>query len=305
MKSLTSKYELVKGSGGTYVSLDRLRFYHEPTPGTTMGSTTYTTGFSAQFNGSLAGSYSQKNGPGAQLTLGFNCQWSESSSQTLADVRTELNTEAADKSITYIHTVQNIHNKRDWGKWDRDYPLLSRNDMTCSNAWAWKIPCGTNGVDDNGQASFCIRVTMSAQYGSFNWWRGASWDNKRSFDIPEQSFVVEIKAPDRSPFGVFALRNASSLTVAHIKIWRQEDVADGQAPESKIHATIPSSYNCNEVARWKLLEGSYHIEFDMVDPGNGNKVVSRWKYDNVHISMGRDENSATTEVSTVDAVSIE
>ena len=305
MKSLTSKYELVKSSGKSYVTMEGLRFYHDPTPGTTMGSTSYTTGFSAEFNGSLSGSYGKADGAGGQLMLGFNCQWSKSSSQTLADVRTELTTESSDKSITYCHTVQNIHNKRDWNKWDRDYPLLSRNDMTCDNAWVWKVPYGKNGVYDDHSTSFGIRITMSAQYGAFNWWRGASWDSKHSFDVAAQSCVIEIKAPNRSRFGVFALRNASKLTVAHINIWLQGDVVDGKAPESKIHATIPSSYNRNEVAKWKLREGKYHIEFDMIDPDEGNKVVSRWKCDNVNITMGRDENSATTEVSTVDAVKID
>ena len=305
MKSLTSKYELVKSSGKSYVTLEGLRFYHDPTPGTTMGSTTYTTGFTAEFNGSLSGSYGQSDGFGGQLSLGFGCQWSKSTSQTLADVMTELTTLSSDKSITYRHTVQNIHNKRDWNKWDRDYPLLSRNDMTCNNAWVWKVPYGTNGVSDNSSASFSVRITMSAQYGAFNWWRGASWDKQKDFDVKAQSCVVEIKAPNRSRFGVFALRNASNKTVAHVKIWKQEDVVDGKGPAEKIHATIPSSYNGNEVAKWKLREGQYHIEFDLVDPNDGNKVVSRWKYDNVNVTMGRDEYSATTEVSTVDAVKID
>lgn len=305
MKSLTSKYELVKRSGDSYDTLDGLRFYHDPTPGTTMGSTTYTSGFTAEFNGSLSGSYGQSAGFGGQLSLGFACQWSKSTSQTLADVMTELTTESSDKSITYRHTVQNIHNKRNWGKWDRDYPLLSRNDMTCNNAWVWKVPYGKNGVSDNVSTSFSVRISMSAKYGAFNWWRGASWDNEQTFDVKAQSCVVEIKAPNRSRFGVFALRNASSKTVAHINIWKQEDAVDGEYPADKIHATIPSSYNSNEVAKWKLREGQYHIEFDIVDPNDGNKVVSRWKYDNVKVTMGRDEYSATTEVSTVDAVKID
>lgn len=305
MKSLTSKFELVKSQGRDYVPLSGLRFYHEPTPGTTMGSTSYTTGFSASFNGSLAGTYNSTDGAGGQGQLGFNCEWSKSTSQTLADVMTELTTESATKAITYRHTVQNIHNNRNWGKWDRDYPLLSRNDMICANAWVWKVPRGTNGVDDNQTSSFCIRVTMSAQYGAFNWWRGASWDSKQSFDVAEQPCVVEIKAPNRARFGVLALRNASNKTVAHIKIWKQEDVVDGEILDpKKIHATIPSSYNCNEVAKWKLREGYYHIEFDMVDASNGNNIESSWRCDNVHILMGRDENSAMTELSTVDAVKI-
>lgn len=308
MRSLTSKYEIQKKSGSgkqaTYTALTKPRFYHEPTPSTTTGSTTYTSGFSTEINGSLSGGFNDKNGWSLQGGLGFRCQWSKSESYTLPDVTTALQTGGSDKSITYINTVQNIRNEWDFGQWDRDYPLVCRNDMSFSNAWIWKVPYGSDGVNDGSEASFAMKITPTAVYEVYYWYRAALYGNRRTFTISGNPFIMEIKAPNRKPFGVLAVRNASNLTMAHIKIWRQEDVVNGSAPEAKVHAEIPSSYNLNELAKWKLLVGKYRIEFDMVNPDEGNKVESHWKYDNIEIKMGRDESSSTTEVSTVDAVRV-
>lgn len=291
MTQLNSTFELIDSDNE---ALTGLRFYKDPAPTTTMQSMTYSEGFSVGLNGSLAGQVDNDKGLQGSLTFGFDMSWSKTVEQTLADVSTTLVTDSH-KKVSYTYTVCNINNERDWGKIERDYPLLSRNDMVCPSAWVWKVPYGQNGVKDNSSSFFKMKISMDARYGAYNWWRGASWDYHHGYSV-DGSHVFELPAPDRRCFGVVALKNAGTATVAHVKIWKTENGKD------KLVATIPSSYNVNETARCKLVEGTYKLTFDLVDPNAGNKLLSSWKYDNVTVKMGRDEDSATTMISTVDAV---
>ena len=114
----------------------------------------------------------------------------------------------------------------------------------------------------------------------------------------------KLPAPDRTPWGVLSLKNAaSSYTIGNIKIYKQEEF-EAKGTAAPIFATIPSSYNVNEVAKKTIPEGTYAITFQAIDPNLGNSVVGNWKYENVVIEQGDSPASATTEISTINAQQI-
>ena len=251
MKNLRYKVELVTNDCG---NLKNLNFYKEPLPKTTVQSTSYSEGFTASFNMGLSGKYASK-GFEVGLDAGFNLSWSTTVSQTLDDVLTQRFT-YSNKGVEYLYTVCNINSDRNWGNWDRKYPLLSRSDFSAPAAWIWKVPNLSNGVKEGSNVSFNLLLTISVTYGSYNWWRGASWDSSKEFEISPATVVFPIAAPSRESFGVVALQNAGSLTVGNIII----------SNESDERVSIQGSINKSQVAKKKLKAGKYSLEYDLINP---------------------------------------
>ncbi len=270
-------------------AIDGLELFQYPTPTTTEGSKTYTVGSMWNIGGSLS-----------TADAGFNFGYSHTNttSETLSDIKVEQTSNGPD--ITYKYITQNLNpSNRDFDKLDRDYPSLCRGNFIATNYWVWKIPHGKSNVTDGSTVKFKMTIRFSGQWGSYNWWRGASWGYDKTFgnDLGTRSETQTIYAPKRQPFGVLALKNAANNTVADIKIWRQSDAAD-----AKPFATIQSSYNVNEVAKTKLPTGKYRLEWNTYDANQGNQKTGTWKYENVEVKMGANEKDATTEISTVNAV---
>ena len=256
-------------------------------------------GTSWSVGGSLSGGYSQAQKLHGEASFSFSYSKTNSTSETLSDVRVEQTVNGSD--VTYKYVTQNLNpSDRDLDKLDSDYPALSRGNFIASNTWVWKVPYGKSGVTDGSTKQFQLTVSFTGSWGAYNWWRGASWGYDHTFSNDNGntlSYKQTICAPLRQPFGVLALKNAASNTVADIKIWRQND-----APDAKPYATIQSSYNANEVAKAKLPTGKYRLEWNTYDANQGNQLTGTWKYENVEVRQGATEQDATTEISTVNAV---
>lgn len=268
--------------------LSNLKFYREPVPQTYVGSTTYTDGVTYGMNLSIGGKYSQAEGFGGEVNGGFSAEWSNTISQTLPDVTTQRHTDGSAR-VKYVYNIENIHSDRNWGDWDKKYPLLSRSDFSVKQSWIWKIPAGQHGVDENKATSFLMKISFKGYFGTYNWWRGASWSNSKTFSSMLGIAALEIAPPSRQPFGVLAIKNAADETIANISI---------KNTSNNDKYSIPSSYSHNEVARIKLPAAKYEVSYDVVNPPTHEKVSS-WKMDSVEIKMGENEDASTTTVSTV------
>lgn len=295
MKELTSKYSLSDMNGN---DIPGLTFYSSPTPETTRNSKTYTSGFAGSFNGSIGGKAGTKSGLEGSTSFGFNLTWSNSTSYTLDDISTELETPS--NRVNYKYTVENISYSRNFDKKERNIPGVARTDMVGHCCWVWKIPYGQNGVEDNATTGFKMKVEWNAVYGAYNWWRAASWSYKHEYSPTNDRNHVrtktwEMPVPNRLTMGVLSLENATDNTVRNIKVWKKENGSDVLA------YSIPSSYGKNKQAKCKLREGTYSVTWELVDANQDNKVISTWRYDNVGISQGANENDATTFISTADS----
>jgi hypothetical protein len=280
--------------------IEGLRFYKYPSPTSTEGSKTYTVGSSWNIGCSLTGGFmgDQKSG-----NLGFSFGYSKTNttSETLSDIRVEQTVDGVD--VGYKYVTQNLNpSNRDFYKLERDYPLLSRGNFIAHNTWVWKIPYGKNNVTDGSKTQFKMTTRFTGEWGAYNWWRGAVWGYDHTFTNDEGKtlfFTQKIDAPLRQPFGVIALKNAAYYTVTNIKIWRQNDAADAEP-----YATIPSTYNINEVAKKKLPTGTYRLEWTTKDANQGNEQIATWVYENVEVKQGPTEEAATTQISTADNAAV-
>ena len=297
MTGMNVKFELLDEQGNP---IPDLRFYVAPQPQSVNESVSYSHSSTHEFNAALSGGFS--------LALGYRGSWTNTVSQQLDDVRTRMYT-SPNAVVNYEYKVQNIrHNKQfTKSKEGKGYPDLSRDELICPATWAWKVPYGSAGVEDDSESCMQMRITVSTRYGTYSWYGGLSDSGSAgSWSGGKRTFTHKLDDPYRKRFGVLALKNAANNTVAGIRVWRREDAADAEA-----YAVIPSSYNVNETARIKLPVGTYRIRYNTVDPNDGNKLLGIWEYDNIEVTMGGSagastiEEASTTEVSTVDAVRVE
>ncbi|MGN0205986.1 MAG: hypothetical protein ACI4BC_01965 [Muribaculaceae bacterium] len=284
-------------------AISNLEFYARPNPETANPSTSYSCGHSFNLNFSLSGGgkWGSNNSEGnLGGSVGFGVSWTNSFTYNLEDVRTDLSTRNG--TVSYDYTFQNFRHTTNYddSKKGVGYPSLCRTDFSCRSTWIWKVPYNTCGAVENSDANFHIRVHIDPLYGVYSWFSTAGSSEEDDFRSPiNYQYDQPIAAPVRIPFGVLALKNASSTTVANIKIWRQSD--DENAPA---YDSIPSSYNINEMAKIKLPEGTYRIKYDTFYANLGNMVEGSWRYDNIKIKLGLDENASTTEISTINAVKV-
>ena len=110
-------------------------------------------------------------------------------------------------------------------------------------------------------------------------------------DLPVQTWTLD--KPDRTPWGFVNLRNASDYEMAHVSVYPA-----GHESEDPI-AVLSTSYGKGQEAQVGLWEGPYTLTWDFVD-GNTGSVLSSWIYENVQIHQGKDAESATVKISSVD-----
>jgi len=300
------QYELTGPNGEDMSST--VEYYKYPVPDTENSEGSQSNGFSWGLNGALSGEIGA-DGPKLGANVGFSLEWSSESSFNFKGLSYERNT--ATKAPLY-HYFSNViltdDDYEDNVKTNGNFPTITHSEFTAKSAWIWYVPRKKYGVDDNTKTQLKLNVKVKPVVASWYHWRGAVEynSNKRTYNAFEKNEgwfaqTVVLPAPDRTPWGSVALKNAANITVANIKIYKQADFTE-KGTEADVYATIPSSYNVNEVAKASLPEGTYAIVYQTIDANNNNKVTGNWKYENVEIKQGETPSTATTQISTVNAV---
>ena len=293
------------------VGSDHLQYYKHPIPDNENTGMTYSSGFTWGLNGSMGGEFGHE-GMKAQPNIGFGLEWNSSTSYELKSIQYERNTQSVSPSYYYKSANVRLYDDdyEDAAKTNKNFPEITHTEFTARTAWMWRVPRDKAiRVDDDSTASFKLRVEVHPVFASWYHWRWtAHFDsNKRTYEgytgnnnSHTFSHTQALPAPDRTAWGILSLKNAASSTVANIKLYKQQDYTkDGS--KAAVAATIPSSYNMNEVATAKLAQGTYALTFQTIDPDQNNKVLGNWKYENISVHQGKNVNEATTEISTVNA----
>ncbi|MBR0045566.1 MAG: hypothetical protein IJP75_01570 [Bacteroidaceae bacterium] len=300
---------------------NNIQYYKHPIPDNENTEYSYSNGFSWGLNGAVSGEIG-KEGPKAQASVGFSLEWSSDVSYSLKTIQYERNTSSTYPTFRYwtnnVKLTDDDYENEE--KTNANFPAVTHTEFSTSTAWIWRVPRNSSlGVDDNTSTHFKLCVRVKPVYASWYHWRGAvEYDgNKKTYNGYNPGNNVlnaaldgwfthteTLPAPDRTPWGVVALKNAaSSYTVGNIKIYRQSDF-DERGLNAPVFAKIPSSYNMNEVARTSLPEGTYALTYQAIDPNQNNKVVGNWKYEYIQIEQGQNAADATTEISTINAQKI-
>jgi hypothetical protein len=285
------------------VMVPGISFYSNPSPGTTIGSTSYTSGINIGLNGSLSA------GTVSSAGLAFSASHSKSETVTISDITIEVNTEAESQAVTNSYITKPIgsftfpdgHDEKDVVNL---IPLVARSDFNAQSVWCWTVPVG-EAVCDSSDAGFMLATCFDYEYASYV----HSSDDlfypdgyHKSFHAKNYSYA-QIPHPSREPFGVIALKNNETLAIYNISIWAQDDKA-GQGDPLYV---VESGYQPGEEALCAVPVGNYYLEFSekYKRPDKPTNIVeSRWKIENIKVKNGTDQDNATTKISSGNAVLI-
>lgn len=279
-----------------------------PEPGSNNGSSDFSESRTLGFNVGASVGFEDKKLMG-NVSASFNASWSRSISRSIKDLQVKLDTPG--DSVKYVLEVGNIVNKRSWDNVGKNitkyYPEICRSDMRFTCCWVWFLPSSTNssaGVKDGSSTQFKLSLYMCPTYGTYNWWRGASWDKEKHF-TPNKSVVatiggnsktikdgiflgdIDMPAPNRTRFGYISLENKSSMyTLANVRI-RQTGSTEYQ--------NIAGAVNQDKSIEMTVEEGTYDVEFSFLDP-NTNTVIDRYGISSVTVKQGRSKEDSTTKI---------
>jgi len=298
-----------------------------PSPGTTIGQTVYSHGFSWGLNGSVSVSTSKgvtPQGPSASEsltgTVGFNVQFSKSEQEKYSDINIMNDSDGSKGYVTYSYQVCNFHPGTNWDKEKErlkgnGYPVVSWSNMDTHTSWLWRVPKGTHGdkgqhiVQDGSDTEFDIQVTVVPKYGTNHWWRAQAgkhffdddWPNSDIHNTYESLVAkIHLSHPVRVPFGELAIKNGYTrdIVMRNVKVWdKTANVLTGTPL-----VTIPGTYSPGEIAKSLLTANyDYKVSYELLDTSSQEEeVIGLYEYDNITIHKGSDEKSATTEISILD-----
>ena len=299
-----ANYMMTTGKVHKDVMVPGISFYSNPSPGTTIGSTSYTSGINIGLTGSLSA------GTVSSAGLGFSASHSKSETVNISDITIEVNTEAESQAVTNTYITKPIgsftfpdgHDEKDVVNL---IPLVARSDFNAQSVWCWAVPV-SEAVCDGSDAGFMLATCFDYEYASYV----HSSDDMfypdgyhKSFHAKNYSYA-QIPHPSREPFGVIALKNNESLAIYNISIWAQDDKA-GQGDPLYV---VESGYQPGEEALCAVPVGNYYLEFSekYKQPDTPSNIVeSRWKIENVEVKKAIDQESATTKISSGIAALIE
>lgn len=294
-KELDFHVQLLNEDG---TQVEGLRYYERPIPENKDDSRSYTKGKTISLGVAISGGASEKQGPHAEASCSFGATWSTSSSYSLSTISYTLDTSTP--TVKYHYYTDNVKLSDDMDNIEANFPTACHTEFTGRSCWVWFVPHNGKDVKDSSTKRFLLKASVDATYSSWYHWRGTS-----EFDSNRKDYKVSFNSgdkfllpcPDRTPWGVIALKNASTREMAHVRIY------EAGKENGEPVATVAGSFSKDQIAKYALKEGTYTICYDLMNP-NTNKVLSRWKITNIKVHQGKDEATATTSISTVDAVEI-
>lgn len=275
---------------GNPVSSDNVEFFSNPQPTTTIGSTTYSTGFTFNFSVGLTlgatkfDEDEQKNPSLVALgfaTFGFD--WNNKSTQYLPDQSVEMTT-GSDRSVSYKFVTNNDKSS---------IPPLFRTDQRVEFDWVWHVKSGAYSAKDRCMEGMKLKVLVSDEF------RAKLKDTHNEVIVspenPRQSMEpvsleIDIPGINRIPIGTVNFKNTARSYVNKVKIWRSEG-HDTQKPYCEIPRAFGKGGSFDQVLR----EGKYDLYFDLVD-GDSGRAKGHYVIRNITIT-----DDATVYVSTMDA----
>jgi hypothetical protein len=146
---------------------------------------------------------------------------------------------------------------------------------------------------DYDTQTYMLKTKIDISYAAWHHWRCAvEYDsNKKTFSIDVPSFSWFLDAPNRVPWGVIALKNASTYEMAHVTVY------DSNGKQADVST---ESFSKDQVVKFSLPVGTYSIHFDLID-GTTRQKYGSFVYKDIRVHQGADEKSATVSISTLDA----
>jgi len=282
MKDMHAELTLLDNAGNE-ISGSNIVFWQEPVPQSTQNSTSYTSGFSGQFNFNVQGGVSGGK-PGASITVGAALTWSNSHTTAMSDLGIVLNTDPNSRKVTYDFNLNNV--KYD-DELEKAIPAAGRSDRYDNASWCWHV----KNTTDDSTTPLKLRVNIKPIYGYI--YRHATWscegNTKTVNDQTVRCETYTLKAPDRRRTGIISLKSTNSNYLTNVKVIDAKD---------NVVATYTSAYEKNCQIMRQVPIGTYTLTYEVRD-GDTAELLGTYKITNVVVTTAN-----TTSKSTLDGVKI-
>lgn len=297
-----------------------LHFAELPFPENATSSRNHKNGFRFGVSGSLSGGVDigKETKGKLEARVGFSAEWTDEVSYTLKNIDYKRN--SSTNWVNYHWHSNNVILDDDMDDYGKYYPDDVHQEFDAKNVWLWHVPADSAGVKDGSQKQFALAAYVKLNYSSwYHWYLASTFNgNRRNWDVDfsgkcvvtkgkiKDNFsepgwagcIFDLPVPNRSKWGLISLKNASNYTMRSVKIY-----ASGEESKEPA-ATITNTYKSQELAQTAVVEGTYTVTFELINPDN-NKVLKKGTLKNVEVKMGKNKEDATTSISTGDATLVD
>lgn len=274
LREIRVRYELVDKDGKT---VGEFPTGHSPTPLTTVGSTTYTTGFSWSL--------------GAQIRIGidtlkvspliWNIAYKNEAKRNIQDM--DVRNTSSDEIAKYAFTLNNLPSSNTESRYTPKLPPppLSISTNTYAQEFIWRVPSTKDFQGDD--VKFTLHQKVEIDYGvcyslTSPLGRGPRYDLEEYVETVRDSSAIEFIPPCRIPMGMLKITNKNKGQ--YIK-----DIAiakEGEEPK----VLSKGSFAYGKSFKTYINVGEYDVEFKM---GSTSKNVKTYTLDHDCAEIAQDE----------------
>lgn len=258
-----------------------LSFEQTPSPTSTQGSGSFTSGFSAALNVNGQGGV-MGGKPTGTITVGGTFTWSDSQTRTMSDYLIEMSTVSDTRAVEYHYkTVNTVEDDNP----DKAVPAIGRTDRTDEASWCWHV---NNTADKDTTTCFYLQFTVDPIYGFM--YRHSTWKveghTKTCSVNNSDSRTIKLPRPDRTLSGVIELTSTTSMILSGVEFINNET--------KKVEASFNSVYQKFDRVLRQVPVGNYSVRYNVYD-GEENVLIGKFIIPSVDVYT-----AATTQVSTLD-----
>lgn len=274
LREIRVRYELVDKDGKT---VGEFPTGHSPTPLTTVGSTTYTTGFSWSL--------------GAQIRIGidtlkvspliWNIAYKNEAKRNIQDM--DVRNTSSDEIAKYAFTLNNLPSSNTESRYTPKLPPppLSISTNTYAQEFIWRVPSTKDFQGDD--VKFTLHQKVEIDYGvcyslSSPVGRGPRYDLEEYVETVRDSSAIEFIPPCRIPMGMLKITNKNKgQYIKDITIAKE-----GEEPK----VLSKGSFAYGKSFQIYVDVGKYDVEFKM---GSTSKNVKTYTLDHDCAEIAQDE----------------
>lgn len=274
LREIRVRYELVDKDGKT---VGEFPAGHSPTPLTTVGSTTYTTGFSWSL--------------GAQIRIGidtlkvspliWNIAYKNEAKRNIQDM--DVRNTSSDEIAKYAFTLNNLPSSNTESRYTPKLPPppLSISTNTYAQEFIWRVPSTKDFQGDD--VKFTLHQKVEIDYGvcyslTSPLGRGPRYDLEEYVETVRDSSAIEFIPPCRIPMGMLKITNKNKgQYIKDITIAKE-----GEEPK----VLSKGSFAYGKSFQIYVDVGKYDVEFKM---GSTSKNVKTYTLDHDCAEIAQDE----------------
>lgn len=274
LREIRVRYELVDKDGKT---VGEFPTGHSPTPLTTVGSTTYTTGFSWSL--------------GAQIRIGidtlkvspliWNIAYKNEAKRNIQDM--DVRNTSSDEIAKYAFTLNNLPSSNTESRYTPKLPPppLTISTNTYAQEFIWRVPSTKDFQGDD--VKFTLHQKVEIDYGvcyslTSPLGRGPRYDLEEYVETVRDSSAIEFIPPCRIPMGMLKITNKNKgQYIKDITIAKE-----GEEPK----VLSKGSFAYGKSFQIYVDVGKYDVEFKM---GSTSKNVKTYTLDHDCAEIAQDE----------------